>query len=533
MSQAWRRRKRGNARLSPTSSFSSGPTPAPWQPSLPGITTPTEAVSSSWDFVDDPPEKFHCGICTCVLHEPHLTDCCGHDFCEACLDKWQNHSKKLECPHCRAPNFHHIINKQTTRNIHKLTVRCTHRGLGCEWEGPLEDLSVHLKSCGYVHMTCQDCSVSLERRHLERHSKNECLNRKATCQYCGQEDLHLLVTSLGHLALCSHYPMHCPNFCKAKEFKRNQLAAHLEQCPLQLVACPFQEAGCGARMRRKDLGEHLRGMSQEHLLGVMAASRETRTRLKRAEEELEEERKGKEARDEQLQAHSQDLRKLKMFQASMQECMKVIVPKLDQILKDPPPALAGPLHSVRDVIENAANPKHLRSTSPIYLTMPHVSRCSEKAREPWLWKSWPFYFEAGYKFLLSAQCPPGSAAVQVKLVLLRGEVDQELAWPCNVSPICVAATPSNTSKAQRYPPQLVARDGTLHRHALKSSPPMHQVVWEHGKLLKFPPPPQYVHSPDSLVFKLECRGSASLSPLGVGAREAAQVPPSTAVRALS
>jgi hypothetical protein len=53
--------------------------------------------------------------------------------------------------------------------------------------------------------------------------------------------------------------------------KRKDLAKHAEVCPLEMVQCPFIEAGCSTRILRKDLNAHMESNSQQHLLKMMTA----------------------------------------------------------------------------------------------------------------------------------------------------------------------------------------------------------------------------------------------------------------------
>ena len=62
-----------------------------------------------------------------------------------------------------------------------------------------------------------------------------------------------------HYPQCSKYPVACPNECREDKFERQELESHLQdQCPLTLVDCPFNYAGCQTQLPRKDMPEHMR-----------------------------------------------------------------------------------------------------------------------------------------------------------------------------------------------------------------------------------------------------------------------------------
>ena len=103
-----------------------------------------------YDFVDLVPERYQCSICTKVLRDARLTECCGQHFCDSCLTNWLKRQKT--CPHCRKFRFQSMINKERIRDIKELRIRCTNREEGCDWVGEMGVLEDHLMSdegCGY------------------------------------------------------------------------------------------------------------------------------------------------------------------------------------------------------------------------------------------------------------------------------------------------------------------------------------------------------------------------------------------------
>ena len=75
------------------------------------------------------------------------------------------------------------------------------------------------------------------------------------------------------MASIQEYPVNCPRGCVSPPgaIKRRDLAKHAEICPLEVVKCPFYEAGCDIKVLRKDLNVYMEANSQQHLMKMMTA----------------------------------------------------------------------------------------------------------------------------------------------------------------------------------------------------------------------------------------------------------------------
>jgi len=51
-------------------------------------------------------------------------------------------------------------------------------------------LKGHEGSCQYGDIRCQACGETMERRHIEQHRVNDCINRAVICTYCGGKVRH-------------------------------------------------------------------------------------------------------------------------------------------------------------------------------------------------------------------------------------------------------------------------------------------------------------------------------------------------------
>ena len=258
-----------------------------------------------YEFLEVPiPVRFVCIICTKVLRDPHLTECCGQNFCESCLKNWITKSRKKKqkvCPHCQLP-LKDILNKEKVRDINTLRIYCTYRKVGCEWEGELGDLNVHHNldsdnGCGYVEVECpysnglqgkakyyMECNI--RRKDLVNHMGEECEYRPYTCEHCGHKDTYMAIT-MGYLAgpvssarkeshydQCPEYPLPCPNECGIQQIKRKDMDDHHKCCPLERLDCPFKDAGCTESIALKDMENHMEHNTQQHILKLFHAHQE-------------------------------------------------------------------------------------------------------------------------------------------------------------------------------------------------------------------------------------------------------------------
>ena len=358
-----------------------------------------------YEFVEEIPEQLVCSaICTKVLRDPHLTDCCGQHFCNSCLQHWFKRQGKQVCPHCRNENFTHILDKSVKRRIDQLRVHCTNHKEGCKWVGELSSVQTHLASdsgCGYVEVDCTNrCANNpfrtsakikvMKRKDLATHLEQECPRRRYKCKHCEKEDTYETITSR-HYNRCPNYPLDCPNKCGTTRIKRAEIDQHRSKCPLEPVECPFKEAGCQVKVVRKEFESHMANSQQQHLLTLMEAFRVAKTDL--------------EAKEKVIAADVMILQ-----QSSRKEQSDL--------------ALAS--------IESQLEMRSFRLTdggSPLTIRMTNFSHSQRSGK---VWYSPPFYYDDGYKMQLAvyANGTGAGAGTHVSIVLLRlkGEYDGQLWW---------------------------------------------------------------------------------------------------------
>lgn len=252
------------------------------------------------DFVDEIADELICFICTKPLRDPHLTKCCGQNFCESCLEQWstKHQEEQICCPFCRSTggDFEHFLDKRTKREINALNVRCSNHRQGCQWIGELGSKQDHLQNaktgCGYVEIECPNgCYDACEefgddeesykvkqvlRKDLKHHLQAECRRRRYQCQYCGIKGIFEDITEW-HYYKCSEFPVPCPNRCHVMKIKRKEINEHRQLCPLEIVVCPFVTEGCKAwDLLRKDEAIHMEENVVNHQLLMLKSLRDER-----------------------------------------------------------------------------------------------------------------------------------------------------------------------------------------------------------------------------------------------------------------
>ena len=234
-----------------------------------------ESLGAYPQFLSEPPPDHFCPVCTEALLEPHLTDC-GHHICYTCRGRLLA-SGKSDCPECREQDAltDARLNKHLQRQVNSLKVRCQHHEVGCQWVGELRYLQEHLdpviRKCGFILLACPlGCGERVRSSEMKDHILSECCKRLCECEYCGYCNDFDIITEQ-HYPVCEQFPVECPNACSGVNLKRLELVIHLEeQCPLQVIQCPFTSAGCTVQLPRREMEEHEEKAMQQHLRMMMS-----------------------------------------------------------------------------------------------------------------------------------------------------------------------------------------------------------------------------------------------------------------------
>ena len=229
------------------------------------------------EFIDPAPTliQTECSICLLILREPYLIGCCGHNFCKECIDK----VKAIDnpCPLCGETEYGVLPNKGLQRVMNELKVQCSKKSLGCQWTGELGRFTAHLNEnytaetqldgCDFVEVECGHGCGSRYLRHLiSKHQTDKCPQRPFCCDYCREyNSIHADVV-YRHWPVCKAYPMTCPNKCTVYAIERQNMESHLElDCPLKVIECEFQYAGCTTKLPRQDMPSHLSECYLQHI----------------------------------------------------------------------------------------------------------------------------------------------------------------------------------------------------------------------------------------------------------------------------
>ena len=234
-----------------------------------------ESLGSNPQFLSVPSLDHFCPVCTEALSEPYLTDC-GHHFCYTCRGRILA-SGNSECPECREQDAltDARLNKHLQRQVNSLKVRCQHHEVGCQWVGELRYLQEHLdpviRKCGFILLACPlGCGERVRSSAMKDHILSDCSKRSYVCEYCSYCNKFDIVTEQ-HYPVCEQFPVECPNLCSVENLKRLELASHLEeQCPLQVIQCPFTSAGCTVQLPRREMEEHEKTAVHQHLRMMMS-----------------------------------------------------------------------------------------------------------------------------------------------------------------------------------------------------------------------------------------------------------------------
>ena len=439
------------------------------------------------EFVEPPPKHLQneCPICLQILREPHLINCCGHNYCEACIERVGKDGKP--CPLCNEPGFTTMANKGLKRTLHEFRVYCPHRLSGCEWEGELGRLDEHLnsdplperqlKGCPFAVIECFHCKEGIRRDKIAGHQLERCPQRPYMCEYCAEYKSTFEDVAHSHWPECKCFLLPCPNECtpSGSGIQRQCLDQHVkEQCPLTVVQCELHHAGCEVTLPRKDMADHMKEDSIAHISLLAAENHRLSKRLLEKEEqiclltqqnaELEEEttiqsqdlREKVTSQSQELTRTKQELTRTKQeLTRTKQELMQELAQKvaslsqeltrvkqeLKQKATSQDQELEGKLKEAqRQAIDRLQTQQQrdlqeLRTEVEMQNIVPvTVAGFDELKKKGANWYSRPFYTGVGgYKMCLHVYangCGAGKGThVSVFTCLMRGEFDSHLKWP--------------------------------------------------------------------------------------------------------
>ena len=132
-------------------------------------------------------EDLHCPICMNVLKDPVQCGPNEHYFCSNCITRHLKNSQS--CPFCVEELSQETLkppSRFVNNRLNKLVIRCDYFERGCQDFVELEELSCHVKDCGFSPVECTNdgCSSVLNKCDVEHHEKEVCNFRKKRCADC-------------------------------------------------------------------------------------------------------------------------------------------------------------------------------------------------------------------------------------------------------------------------------------------------------------------------------------------------------------
>lgn len=246
------------------------------------------------EFTNEPPECLQscCPICLLVLREPYQVTCCGKSFCRGCVQIIETEDQP--CPTCKKDNFNAYPNKGLQQPLYGFRVFCSNfeGGSGCNWQGELGQLEQHLnvepdrdqqlEGCSYTTVHCLFCDEEHQRSKIGEHQTSNCLERPFTCTMCFEYESTCADVITSHAPECKCRPVECPNTCGVSNLQHQHLKEHVStKCPLSYVECEFSNAGCDAKVHRKDLPSHLSDNIVSHMSLLARENRKLKQKLKK------------------------------------------------------------------------------------------------------------------------------------------------------------------------------------------------------------------------------------------------------------
>lgn len=236
--------------------------------------------------------ELSCGVCLSLLAQPVQCQR-GHLFCRLCMEQHLG-SGADACPTCRVPVTLGSLSRAlyVEKAIRTLRLHCRFRfgpaqGLeplredphGCSAVVLYEQSAEHESVCPFRFVACpyrgcaavglRECSLPA---HLER-----CEWRVEPCPHCTQGVRFCERAS--HLKTCTMLPVDCA-LCGEVGIPVSRLDAH--ECPEEEVRCPFAEAGCTVRLKRRALAEHLQANTVHHLSALQDRVEDVQRRMARS-----------------------------------------------------------------------------------------------------------------------------------------------------------------------------------------------------------------------------------------------------------
>ena len=120
--------------------------------------------------------------------------------------------------------------------------------------------------------------------------------------------------------------MECPNSCGTNNLQHQHLEEHVStQCPLTYVECEFSDAGCDAKVYKKDLPSHLGENMVTHMSLLARENRKLKQQLK---EQPQDQLKRIQKQEEKIHEQCEEIGELKSQLIEQGEAQKKLVEEI-------------------------------------------------------------------------------------------------------------------------------------------------------------------------------------------------------------
>lgn len=363
---------------------------------------------SKYEVVYFPGGDLHCRLCEDILFAPQYTTCCKSQCCMPCIQ--MSVVSEAPCPFCKSRMLAVRPHVKLQDKLDLLLIKCSNFKKGCDWEGQMGKLQVHLdRTCLYTLEKCsQGCEMILERKRMEEHKMTTCIHRKEFCQECGREFTSIKMES--HVKKC------------IESKKNGRIQKKRIEKELGMTACPYNIAGCSEVMDIGKIAGHLQSSVHKHEWlettlshyinhmkcnhdKLMKQLTEQKLKLQKAEIALanlaSEAGKLKQEKKVLKCEHELALKNLRLMEVHLCEKNQEIIGLTNKL--------------------SSHNPQVKKRTT---FSLADFSKLQEKAT----WTSDCFFtHQNGYKLCVKVDCQGGN--IRLRLHILPGPNDDDLQWP--------------------------------------------------------------------------------------------------------
>lgn len=370
----------------------------------------TAARLSKYEVVYSPGGDLYCGLCEDILLEPQSTTCCGNQCCKPCIQ--MSVVSEARCPYCKSSKLAIISNEKLQAQLDQLMIKCSNFEAGCDWEGQVSGLQVHLdKQCLYTLQTCsQGCEMIIQRKKMDEHKMTTCINRKRFCKHCSREFTSIRLES--HEKIC-------------KEKKKKVIRRKKIEKEMGVTTCPYSVAGCSEVMDTGNVASHLQLAVHRHewlettLSNYIKHMEYNSTRHTKQLKDMELKLKKAEIAAEKASDEAVKLKQEKRVLKSEHDLALRDLKLMEIYLSEKNQEILGLTNQL-----NSHNTQVSKRTTFLITNFSKFYNADEKAT--WVSDSF-FTHQNGYKLCVKVDCPVGT--IRMRLHLLPGPHDDDLQWP--------------------------------------------------------------------------------------------------------